>query len=74
MRESCFSFLNKSIPFFQKEQVILKPREHRPIEKDAPFLDEILGLAIVKMTDKKAPSTLMLTQVCEKYSFPGCNT
>ena len=26
-RESCFSFLNRSIPFFPKEQVILKPRE-----------------------------------------------
>ena len=25
--ESCFSFLNRSIPFFPKEQVILKPRE-----------------------------------------------
>ena len=26
-RESCFCFLNRSIPFFPKEQVILKPRE-----------------------------------------------
>ena len=26
--ESCFSFLNRSIPFFPKEQIILKPREY----------------------------------------------
>ena len=26
-RQSCFGFLNRSIPFFPKEQVILKPRE-----------------------------------------------
>ena len=26
-RELCFSFLNRSIPFFPEEQVILKPRE-----------------------------------------------
>ena len=24
-QESCFSFLNKSIPFFSKEQIVLKP-------------------------------------------------
>ena len=27
-RESCFSFLIRSIQFFLKEQVILKPRKH----------------------------------------------
>ena len=26
-REPCFSFLNRSIPFFPKEQTILKPKE-----------------------------------------------
>ena len=28
-QESCFSYLNKSIPFFPKEQIILKPKEQR---------------------------------------------
>ena len=26
-QESCFIFLNRSIPFFSKEQIILKPKE-----------------------------------------------
>ena len=26
-QESCFSFLNSSIPFFPKEQIILEPKE-----------------------------------------------
>ena len=26
MQESCFGFLNRSIPFFAKEQIILKPK------------------------------------------------
>ena len=60
MRESCFSFLNRLILFFPKEQVILKPREQWFIKREAPFVDEILGLAIVKMLNKKAQNTLTL--------------
>ena len=52
-RESCFSFLNRSIHFFPKEQVILKPREQQFIKIEVPFVDEISGLAIVKILDKK---------------------
>ena len=52
-RESCFSFLNRSMLFFPKEQVMLKPREQWFIQIEAPFLDAISGLAIVKMLDKK---------------------
>ena len=40
-RESCFSFLNRLIPFFPKEKVILKSREQWFIKIKAPFLDEI---------------------------------
>ena len=53
-RESCFSFLNRSIPFFPKKQVILKPREQQFIKTEAPYIDKISELAIVKMLDKKA--------------------
>ena len=58
--ESCFSFLNRSIPFFPKEQIILKPKEQQFIKIEAPFIDEISGLAIVKMLDKKVQNTMML--------------
>ena len=53
-------FLNRSISLFPKEQVLLKPREHRFIKIESPFIAELLGLVIVKMLDKKAQSTLML--------------
>ena len=36
--ESCFSFLNRLIPFFAKEQIVLKPKEQKLIEIDALFL------------------------------------
>ena len=57
-REPCLSFLNRSIPFFSKEQIILKPGEQRFIKIETPFIDLISGLVIVKMLEKKAQSTL----------------
>ena len=50
--ESCFSFLNRSIPFFSREQIVLKPKEQKYITIEAPFVEEILGMAIVKILDK----------------------
>ena len=58
--ECCFSFLNRSIPLFTKGDTILKPKEQKLIRIEAPFLDEISGLAIVKLLDKSTQSTIML--------------
>ena len=46
--ECCFSILNRSIPLFPKEKIILKPKEQKLVKVEAPFIDEISGLAIVK--------------------------
>ena len=59
-KDSCFSFLNTSIPFFPKDQVILEPREQWFMKIEAPFLNEISGLAIAKMLDKKAQKVMIL--------------
>ena len=59
-QESCFSFLNRSIPFFLKEQIVLKPKEQKLIKVEATFVDEISGLAIIKVLDRKAQNTMML--------------
>ena len=58
--ESCFSFLNRSLPFFSKEEIVLKLKEQKLIKVEAPFVDEISGLVIVKMLDKKPQSTVIL--------------
>ena len=44
--ECCFSFLNRSVPIFPTEKIILKPREQKLIKVEAPFSDEISGLAM----------------------------
>ena len=38
--------------FFLKEHIVLKHTEQKLIKVEAPFIDEISGLAIIKILDK----------------------
>ena len=58
--ECCFSFLNRSIPLFPKEEMVLKPREQKLIKIEAPFINEISGLAVIKLLDKSTQSVIIL--------------
>ena len=60
MQNSSFKFLNRSLPFISKEHVVVKPKERKFIKIEAPFVDEISGLAIVKMLDNKEQCTVVL--------------
>ena len=42
--DSSFKFLNRSLSFFSKDHVIVKPKERKFIKIEAPFVDEISGL------------------------------
>ena len=59
-RYSCLSFLNRSIPFFTKEEVEVKPKEQKLITIEAPFLEEISGMAITKLFGTKSHIALTL--------------
>ena len=59
-RNCCFKFLNRSVPIFLENHVILKPKEQGLIKVKAPFVDKISGLAIVKMLDGGTHSTLLI--------------
>ena len=59
-RDSCLSFLNRSIPFFAKEEVEVKPKEQKLITIEAPFVEEISGMAITKLLDTKSHLALTL--------------
>ena len=48
-RDCCFKFLNRSIPIFPENHVILKPKEQRLIKVKAQFIGKISGLALVKI-------------------------
>ena len=59
-QDSCLSFLNRSIPFFPSEKVEVKPKEQKLIVLEAPFMEEILGMAITKILDIKKQITLTM--------------
>ena len=58
--ESCFRFLSRSIPIFPREQVIIKPGEKKLIPIKTPFVEEISGMAIVKIIDNEQKMPMML--------------
>ena len=60
VRDCCFKLLNRSIPIFPYNRMIVKPNEQKIIKVKAPFIDEISGLAIVIMLDRGTHSTLLL--------------
>ena len=59
-RDCCFKFLNWSVPIFPEHNIILKPNKQKLIKVNALFIDEISGLAIVKILDGGTHSTLLL--------------
>ena len=56
----CFIFLNRSLPIFPKECIVLKPKEQKMIKVIAPFIDEISCLAIIKILDRSTYSTMLI--------------
>ena len=59
-RSCCFKFLNRSVPIFLEKEVVLKPNEQKLIKVKAPFIDEISGMAIIKILDGGTYSTLLI--------------
>ena len=67
-QDCCFKFLNRSLPIFPKQDIILKSKEQKLIKVKAPFINEISGLAIIKIL-VGSPYSIMLIKL--KFT---CNT
>ena len=74
-RESSFRFLSRSITIFPREQVIIKPGEKKLIPIESPFIEEISGMAIIKIVDQgqKMPMMLKLKFVRNKATLDITN-
>ena len=74
-RESSFRFLSQLIPIFPREQVIVKPGEKKLIPIESPFIEEISGMAIVKIVDQgqKMPMMLKLKFIRNKATLDITN-
>ena len=67
-RDCCFKFLNRSLPIFPKDHIVLKPKKQKLLKVKDPFIDEISGLGIIKILDGSTYSTMLI-----KLKFT-CNT
>ena len=74
-RESSFRFLSRSIPIFPREEVIVKSGEKKLIPIESPFIEEISGMAIVKIVDQgqKMPMMLKLKFIRNKATLDMTN-
>ena len=59
-RDCFFKFLNRSVPIFPEKEIILKPNEQKLIKSKASFVDEISGMAMIKILDRGTYSTLLI--------------
>ena len=59
-RDSCFSFLSRSIPFFPVMTVEIAPKSQKVVIVEAPFIEELSGMAMVKTLDMKEQTTNMI--------------
>ena len=58
--DSCFGFLNRSIPFFPKEKTEIPPKVQKMVVVEAVFVEELSGMAIVKVLDMNKHVTKMI--------------
>ena len=74
-QELCFRFLSRSLLIFPREQVVLKLGEKKLLPIEAPFVDKISGMAIVKIIDQgwKIPMMLKLKFVRNKATLEITN-
>ena len=59
-RDCRFECLNRSVPIYPEKELILKPDEQKLVKVRAPFVDDISGLAIIKIIDGRTNSTLLI--------------
>ena len=73
--ESCFRFLSRTIPIFSREQVVVKPGEKKLIPIETLFVEEISGMAFVKIIEKgqRTPMLLKLKFIWNKATLDITN-
>ena len=52
--------MNRSVVIYPEKEIILKPDEQKLVKVRAPFIDEISGVAIIKIIDGGTYSTLLI--------------
>ena len=74
-QDSCSSFLSRSIPFFPVTSVEIAPKTQKMVVIETPFVEEVSGMAIVKILDmeEQAMSMIKLKFIRKKAVFKITN-
>ena len=59
-QDSRFNFLSRSIPFFPVTAAEIAPKTQKVVVIEVPFIEELSGMAIVKILDMKEQATSMI--------------
>ena len=59
-QDSSFSFLSRSIPFFPVTAVEIAQKMQKMVMIEVPFIDELSGMAVVKILNMKEQATNMI--------------
>ena len=59
-RDCRFEFFSRSVTIYPERELILKPDEQKLVKVRALFVDDISGLAIIKIIDGKTNNTLLI--------------
>ena len=59
-RESCFSFLSRSVHFFPVTTVEIVPKSQKMVIVEAPFIKELSDMAMVKILNMEEQTTNMI--------------
>ena len=60
LQDSCFSFLSRLIPFFPVMAVEIAPKMQKMVLIETPFVEELSGMAVVKILDMKEQAMNMI--------------
>ena len=60
LQDSCFSFLSRLIPFFPVIAVEIAPKMQKMVMIEAPFIEVLSGMAVVKILDMKEQAMNMI--------------
>ena len=59
-QDSCFSFLSRSVPFSPVTAVEIAPKMQKMVVIEAPFVEELSGMAVVKILGMREQATSMI--------------
>ena len=73
MRDSSFKFLNRSLPFYSKDQVIVKPMGRKFIDRSTICRSDFRSCDSENVRQQRTVYSSVETKICKKLCISGCH-